>query len=88
MAKQASGGFANMSQGDKVKLIAASAVLVIAVIWIVAYSFSGGKQKPTIDPAEVAKVEEATKQEKVIQDKQQQDTLGRGGRPVPPPSGS
>ena len=78
-----------MDQGDKIKLLAASGVLLIAVIWILIYAMSGNSApKPDLSAQEVAQKEEEVKQEKVVREKELKDTLGRGGRPVPPPSGS
>lgn len=97
MAKQASdpskkkatgGAFANMEQSDKIKLIGASVVLVLAVVWI-AYTLVGGggdappKPDPTFVAEEAAKVEEVEK-ERV---KREADDAARG-RPKPPILGS
>ena len=79
-----------MDQRAKVKLIAASAVLLVAIVWIIYYATSmGGPAKggPTLSASEQAAMEEthAKELEKV---KEQTNEGYRGKKPPAPPSGS
>ena len=88
MASSAKGG-AQLDQKSKVKLIAASAVLVIAVVWIV-YWFAMMNAKPStpsLSASEKAALEEEHTQqlEKV---KEETNKGYRGGKPPGPPGAS
>ncbi len=79
-AKSSGGGFANLSKNDQIKLISASSILVIAVVWI-AYTLLSGEAKVVESPAVIAETEQEAEVEQVKIRKNIQDT-SRGRPPV------
>jgi hypothetical protein len=85
----ASKGASQLDQRAKIKLIAASAVLVLALVWIVAWLgvFDRKAAAPTLSPEQAAQQEQdhAQELEKV---KEETNKSYRGGHPPLPPGSS
>lgn len=72
-----------MDKNAKVKLIAASAILFLAVIWIGYYLFGGNSTKPKeLSVEEAQKAEQEVKQVQQEQEQEQQKIRIRGGKPA------
>jgi hypothetical protein len=85
-AKSKKGG-SQLDQRAKIKVIAASVLLVLAIGWILIWSFgSGGSGIPEVTPEEVQQIKEEHEQH--IQKVQEELKEKYQGRTPPPPAGS
>src|SRR5262245_16122558 len=73
----------------KRKMMAALAVLLLALTWIIYYgsTMGGAKAEPPVSPEKVAELQDQHDQE-LKQQKQQMDEVYRGKNKAPAPSGS
>jgi len=76
------GLLANMDQGDKIKLLAASAVLLLAIVWILFYAVLGGSDTPGPSPEDIAKAQ-AEFEAEAKQLPPPKPLIEKSGRPIP-----
>lgn len=85
----ASKGASQLDQKAKIKLIAASAVLVLAIVWIVIWMgvFDRKGAAPSLSPEQMAQQEEQHAEE-LQKVKEETNKSYRGGKPPGPPGSS